>query len=320
MDQVTQQQHRDAVQQQAKQPGARLGAAEVAIHPIAQRPHARGGRRIDDLAQQAIGPGQKIHDQPAVDDQKVEIGPERSRRGRQAVEDGLDLLADMRLRCFHVPQHGVRQHADFRRQPRFRRRQGRASQRLAGGVEIHQRIAQQRVIRFEVVHQGRFFGQGGFQVFERTVGSDELRPAGVGRAQGPQRPSQIVAALRQRVVTPQQAGAGEQHVAIERGVADLEGEQRLVQPGFQGRIRPPTLPPDGGQQRQQRDDDRQRLEIRAHQRRSGAVPANGRPLYSPVRLRRNWTIRLISVGARFLPNCTRAMVSTASSSVAARPS
>ena len=35
MDQVTQQQHRDTVQQQAEDPGARLGAVEVAIHPIA---------------------------------------------------------------------------------------------------------------------------------------------------------------------------------------------------------------------------------------------------------------------------------------------
>ena len=101
---------------------------------------------------------------------------------------------------------------------------------MAGVQEIRQRIAQQGVVRLEVLEQGFLVPDRLRQVGDVPADGvvEFLGGRFVPRLQIIQGIVQPVHRLAQRIIMGQQAGTCQQHVAVQFGVVHLEGVQRLV--------------------------------------------------------------------------------------------
>ena len=237
VDQIGEQHDGDQVQQDAVGLRARFHLAVILQRGVPQRAYPRRGGGGQQLAQQVVHLRQHVDDQVTVQGQGVQVVLEQGRAG-QVVERRFDLAADLLLRRAHETQHGVGQGADGAGHGAVVRRRLRAED-VAGVQKKRQRVAQQGVVGLEVFEQRFLLLHGARQV--RNVpanGCVELR----GRRLVPgfqvfQGAVQPVHGFRQRVVMGQQAGARQQHVAVQLGVMHLEGVQCLVHAFPQTRVR-----------------------------------------------------------------------------------
>ena len=237
VDQVGEQHHGHQIQQDAMGLRPCFHVPVVLQRGLSQRAHLLRGRGGQQLPHQVVHLRQNLDDQVAVQGQGVQVAPEQGAAGH-VIERRPDFAADTPLRRAHEAQHGVGQGADGAGHGAVvGRRLG--AENMAGVQEIRQRIAQQGVVRLEVLEQGFLVPDCLRQVGDVPADGvvEFLGGRFVPRLQIIQSIVQPVHRLAQRIIMGQQAGTCQQHVAVQFGVVHLEGVQRLVHAFPQARVR-----------------------------------------------------------------------------------